>query len=120
MTVDLVMDDWRKVGEPKSIYNTPLGVELSAGDLHSGTTFRAVVVFEQNVAWEIERAFKEHGAYPVFRFVPSMAIGVKGCDIERSYCLICRREIMTESGHICPSCTNAINERRQTPPERNA
>jgi len=25
-------------------------------------------------------------------------------DIERSYCLGCRREIPTESGHVCPSC----------------
>jgi len=25
-------------------------------------------------------------------------------DIERSYCLGCRREIPTESGHLCPSC----------------
>jgi|GEM_PF-895496 len=28
-------------------------------------------------------------------------------DIERAYCMICRREIMTESGHVCPSCANA-------------
>jgi len=27
-------------------------------------------------------------------------------NIERAYCLICRREIMTESGHVCPSCSD--------------
>jgi len=27
-------------------------------------------------------------------------------DIERAYCLICRREMMTEAGHICPSCSD--------------
>jgi len=25
---------------------------------------------------------------------------------DREYCLICRREIMTESGHVCSSCAN--------------
>jgi len=27
-------------------------------------------------------------------------------DIDRDYCLICRREILTESGHVCSSCAN--------------
>jgi len=27
-------------------------------------------------------------------------------DINRDYCLICRREIMTESGQVCSSCAN--------------
>ena len=38
--------------------------------------------------------------------VPSVKEGNDGNDIERDYCLICRRELMTESGHICPSCAN--------------
>ena len=38
----------------------------------------------------------------------NMAICVKGCDIERAYCMSCRREIMTEAGHICPSCANKV------------
>ena len=25
---------------------------------------------------------------------------------DREYCLICRREMMTESGHVCSSCAN--------------
>jgi len=25
----------------------------------------------------------------------------------RDYCLGCRRELMTESGHVCPSCADA-------------
>ena len=40
--------------------------------------------------------------------VPSVKEGNDGNDIERSYCLICRRELMTEAGHICPSCANKV------------
>ena len=35
--------------------------------------------------------------------------------IERTYCLICGREIPTESGHVCRKCladTEAANARR--------
>jgi len=31
---------------------------------------------------------------------------------DRDYCLICRREIMTESGHVCTSCANDQAERQ--------
>jgi len=29
-------------------------------------------------------------------------------DTNRDYCLMCRREITTESGHVCTSCANAV------------
>ena len=70
MTCRLVMEDWRQVGTPGSIYQTPLGVELSSGDLHSGTTFRATVYLPPEVADEIITAWREHKAYPVMRLMP--------------------------------------------------
>lgn len=69
MKVKLVFDDWRQIGKPDSIYNTELGLALSSGDLHSGTTFDAKVIIDENVMQEIREAMNEHGAYPVFRFV---------------------------------------------------
>ena len=78
MLCKLVIEDWRKIGESGSIYNTPLGVELSTGDMHSGTTFSAVVILEPNVEYEIQDAFVKHGAYPVFRFIPDIKKETKG------------------------------------------
>lgn len=72
MRVKLAFEDWRQTGQADSIYETPLGVELSLGDLHSGTTFEATVVFDSiGIEGEIEVAYKEDGAYPVFRMVPA-------------------------------------------------
>ncbi len=73
----LVLEDWRKHGEPDSIYDTELGVELTMGDLHSGTTFPATVTLPAEVAREIEAAYAEHGAYPVFRLVPTKKDGTE-------------------------------------------
>jgi len=65
------MEDWRKVGEAGSLYNTPLGLELSLGDVHSGTAFEAVVELPADVRSEIEDAWRTHGAYPVLRLMPN-------------------------------------------------
>jgi len=67
MKCELVFEDWRQYGKPDSIYSTELGVELSLGDLHSGTTFDAEVHLPPEVEIEIEKAMREHAAYPVFR-----------------------------------------------------
>ena len=72
MNCKLILDDWRKLGEPDSIYNTPLGLALSCGDLHSGSSFNVVVDFvDQAIKSEIANAFKKHKAYPVFRLLPT-------------------------------------------------
>ena len=73
----LVMDDWRQVGKPDSIYSTPLGVDLSIGDMHSGTAFEADVELPPHIAEEIETAWREHGAYPVLRCLQQSRI--TGC-----------------------------------------
>jgi hypothetical protein len=65
MKVKLVFNDWRLKGSVISIYNTPLGVELSMGDLHSGTTFDAELNINSETENEIKEALKQ-GAYPVF------------------------------------------------------
>lgn len=70
MKCRLVMDDWRETGVSESIYNTELGVNLSMGDLHSGTAFEAEVELPPWATKEIEAAWKEHGAYPVLRLIP--------------------------------------------------
>ena len=73
MKCRLVMEDWCKIGQLRSIYNTPLGVELSMGDMHSGKTFEAVVELSPYVAADIEEAWLKHGAYPVMRVMPNIA-----------------------------------------------
>lgn len=71
MKIKLALVDWKKMGEVNSIYNTQLGVELSSGDLHSGTVFEAEVSFVDNdILKQIEKNFKIHGAYPVFSLIP--------------------------------------------------
>jgi len=75
MKVSMVFDDWRQNGrkwQPKgSIYATELGIALSMGDLHSGSTFDAEVTFKDaDIGREIEAAYAEHFAFPVFEMVP--------------------------------------------------
>jgi len=63
----LVFDDWRQVGNPNSIYNSELGIQLSSGDLHSGTMLEAEISFsDEQIEKEIIEACEGHGAYPVF------------------------------------------------------
>jgi uncharacterized protein YjfI (DUF2170 family) len=67
MKCRIVFDDWRQKGKGESIYNTELGIELSLGDLHSGTTFETEIDLPEDLEKEIEIAMREYGAYPVFR-----------------------------------------------------
>jgi len=63
MKIDLVFDDWRKVG--KSVYCTEAGVELSMGSFHSGTMFSGTIDLEETDAHELREAL-EKGYQPVF------------------------------------------------------
>lgn len=63
----LIFDDWRQIGQAKSIYSTKLGVKLSEGDLHSGSVCGATVTLDSAIEAEITEAMKNHQAYPVFR-----------------------------------------------------
>lgn len=66
----LVFEDWRRIGKPDSIYSTELGIELSSGDLHSGSCFSVKVEFDYlKYHREIREAMKNHNAYPVFRLI---------------------------------------------------
>lgn len=69
MKVKLIFEDWRQVGQGESIYNTKLGVNLSANDLHSGTVFEAELILEEEISQEIITAWQQHRAYPVFRVI---------------------------------------------------
>lgn len=64
--VKMVLDDWRRVGEVDSIYDTERGIQLSLGDLHSGTTFDATIVLREEVMKEIMLAWKQDKSFPVF------------------------------------------------------
>lgn len=65
MQTKLVFQDWVRNGG--SIYNTNDGIRLSAGDLHSGSTFDAEVIFQDgNIALEIDQAATLEDAHPVF------------------------------------------------------
>lgn len=71
MKVKFVFEDWKKIGEPESIANSPLGADLSARDLHSGSVFYACIAFfNPDTEDEIDEAFKLYEAYPVFRMIP--------------------------------------------------
>ena len=65
MKVKLVFHDWLNPLTGKSIYQTEEGIELSQGDLHSGTTFDAEVQFSPDDTVFIDEA-KAIGAVPVF------------------------------------------------------
>lgn len=62
--VKLVFDDW--FSNNKSIYNSELGVKLSMGDLHSGTTFECELIIEGDVGNEMVNAMEDHQAFPSF------------------------------------------------------
>lgn len=63
MKVALVFDDWRKCG--KSVYQTSVGVDLSMGQFHSGTTFEADIALDQEGATELASALR-NGLTPVW------------------------------------------------------
>ena len=70
MKLALIFDDWRGPPAYGSIYATELGLRLSSGDLHSGTTWHVEVDLPADLAKELRRAYAEHGAYAVFRVIP--------------------------------------------------
>ena len=72
MKCRLAFEDWQKNGE--SIYQTPLGIELSLGDLHSGTLFDAEIIIDLDIEREIMGAFAKYNAIPVFRILPNVML----------------------------------------------
>lgn len=68
MRVALIFEDWQ---DPNgvSIYSTEEGVELSMGDLHSGSTFYAELEVDEDTAEELHRA-NASGCKAIFRVVP--------------------------------------------------
>jgi len=64
----LVFDDWRVAG--KSVYDTDLGVKLSNGDLHSGTTWTVEINLPSEIKAELREAYSEFGAGATFRLIP--------------------------------------------------
>ena len=69
MKVKLVFDDWRKQGTVGSIYNTVKGIDLSLGNFHSGTTFRAVLALSDKAdEAELAEALAA-GYHPVFTVI---------------------------------------------------
>lgn len=70
MRVNLVFYDWIEEESGESIYCTEEGMELSLGDLHSGTTFTAEIELE-DYQGEFEIA-AENGIVPVFYATPEV------------------------------------------------
>jgi len=70
----LVFEDWRQEGKPESIYETFIGVSLSAGDLHSGTVLVADIDISPETEAEIVEAWEGNKAYPVFRLMEASSI----------------------------------------------
>ena len=64
--VTLIFEDWHRDGV--SVYNDPIGVELSMGDLHSGTSWDITLSLPQEIINTIARA-AEHGVYPLCRII---------------------------------------------------
>lgn len=62
--VQLVFQDWQD-SDGDSVYNTEDGVDLSMGDLHSGTVFEAAIKLDDDDLCRLSEAF-EKGYRPVF------------------------------------------------------
>lgn len=106
MKVLIIFDDWRRVREGGSIYQTELGVRLSAGILHSGTTWTVELVgLPDEVTDEIRQAYDEHRAYPVFRVLP-----VKECSMRMT-----NRQRRALRRSICRGAIEAVKERLMAP-----
>lgn len=72
MKCKIIFEDWQMKGIYGSVYQCPVGVELSSGDLHSGTTFDAdITIHAAGIEDEIQAAMNEHHSYPVFKVVVS-------------------------------------------------
>ena len=69
MNIKLIFDDWKK--DFVSIYNTEKGFELSSGDFHSGTTFDATIILNE----ENERQLRDALANG---YRPTFWVGLKG------------------------------------------
>jgi hypothetical protein len=76
MKIRLVFDDWRKWDLEKlrveSVYGTQRGLELSTGDLHSGSTFEAEIELDAEEVERVRGAFAEN-IHPVFSAYPAEA-----------------------------------------------
>ena len=71
MKVRLVFADWSSATGGVTIYNTDLGVYLSSGPLHSGSTWEVELLgFPEELAAEMRSAYADHKACAVFRVVP--------------------------------------------------
>jgi len=55
MKIKLVFEDWKRGGY--SVYNTEIGTYLSAGDFHSGTTFKGDIDLDEEQYEELRMAF---------------------------------------------------------------
>ena len=60
---DFVLTDLEKDG--KSVYNSPKGLAISLGSLHSGTTFTGLLSLSKEEMQDIETAI-ENDIHPVF------------------------------------------------------
>ena len=63
--IHLIFDDWKDIPNNKSVYSTELGVNLSMGQLHSGTIFEGLIQLEEDQVADIEEGMK-HNIKPVF------------------------------------------------------
>lgn len=66
MKVKLVFDTWLAGPTGECIYQTPIGVALTMGQFHSGTTFNGNMDLDEENAAELERSIK-NGYIPVFK-----------------------------------------------------
>ena len=69
MKCKIIFEDWKQIGKAESIYDTELGLSLSSGDFHSGTTLDAEITIEKHLEEEIIEAMEKHKAYPVFSII---------------------------------------------------
>jgi len=68
LAVKLVFSDW--LGKDhRSVYSTEEGMDLSAGQFHSGTTFEGAVRLDPGEQRELESAMAS-GYTPVFYLIP--------------------------------------------------
>jgi hypothetical protein len=69
MKIKVVFDDWRERGG-NSVYQTEKGMDLSAGQFHSGTTFEGSIELNPDDEKELADAMAD-GYAPAFYVIPA-------------------------------------------------
>ena len=108
LDVALIFDDWRDWRDSRqSIYGTAIGLSLSSGDLHSGSTFRATITVDPDTAEELMAAL-DAGYQPVFRMGKRTVTNTQG--VGKIVAVSERPPLVIEDDETCAYCAGYKTE----------